>query len=378
MPNKGANLRVLLVGAGGVFGRLLAQGLMREPDVTPILAGRTASRLEKLRGALGGDAEITLLDRNKTNADQLRSTGADVVVDAAGPFQDSGKALIEAAIEAGCHYIDLADGRSFVLDIRRFDTAARARGVLVLSGASSTPALSQAVLDDLTAGWSQIDTIRIAISPGNRAPRGLSVVRSILSYAGQPVRVFRQGGWTEVPGWGMTQWLRYPGIGPRLASVCETPDLDLLVERYQPRVSAEFFAGLELSALHYGLSLASMAVRIGLVSSLAPFARPARFFAALFELFGSDRGGMIVEVMGHDGRHRPISAQWSLIAEGGKGPYVPTLAALALIRRLRAGNLTRTGAAPCVGYLELADFKPDFDRLGIATAVEISHPSAAP
>jgi hypothetical protein len=51
-----------------------------------------------------------------------------------------------------------------------------------------TPALSNAVLDRLTTGWRLVGSVAIAISPGNRAPRGLSMVRSILSYAGRPVR----------------------------------------------------------------------------------------------------------------------------------------------------------------------------------------------
>ena len=113
-------LRVLLVGAAGVFGRRLAERLAAEPGVTVILAGRTRRRLEALGGELGAGVEIRLLDREHVTAGELRETGATVVIDAAGPFQGSGSALVEAAIDAGLHYIDLADGRAFVSDIRRY------------------------------------------------------------------------------------------------------------------------------------------------------------------------------------------------------------------------------------------------------------------
>src|ERR1700686_2412057 len=99
---------------------------------------------------------------------------------AAGPFQGAGYRLARAAIAAGLHYVDLADARDFVAGFGALDAAARAAGVVALSGASSTPALSHAVLDRLTKGWRSIDTVDIAISPGNRsAPRGLSVIRAI-------------------------------------------------------------------------------------------------------------------------------------------------------------------------------------------------------
>ncbi len=365
-----APLRVLLIGATGVFGSRLAEGLAREPGIALILAGRTAASLNRLKRASGGATEAAVLDRDRIVADDLRGLAADVAIDAAGPFQESGTALIEAAIEARCHYLDLADGRAFVAGIRRFDAAARAAGTLVLSGASSTPALSHAVLDRLTAGWRGIDTIRVAISPGNRAPRGLAVVRAILSYTGQPVRVFRDGGWTTAPGWGLTHEREFPGLGRRLASLCETPDLDLLVERYRPRVAAEFFAGLELALLHRGLAFAGFAVRLRILPSLAPLARPMRFLAALLEPFGTDRGGMVVEVAGRDAAGRPARACWSLVAAGGVGPTIPTLPALALARRLRDGRAGGPGAGPCVGRLDLDDFAADFARHGITTQTE--------
>ena len=361
-------LRVLLVGATGVFGSRLAEGLVREPGVALILAGRTFASLAKLRADLGGAPEIFVFDRDRATPESLRQLKAGIVIDAAGPFQSSRTRLIEAAIEAGCQYVDLADGRAFVADVRRFDKAARHRDGVVLTGASTTPALSHAVIDRMTEGWHRIDAIRVAISPGNRAPRGLAVVRAILSYAGQPVRLFRDGSWTTAPGWGLTHEIAYPGLGRRAASLCETPDLDLLVERFRPRVSAEFFAGLELPVLHYGLVLASLPVRARLIGSLEPFARPMRFLAALSEPFGTDRGGMVVEVRGMNGDREPVAAKWSLVAQAGKGPYVPTLAALALVRRLRDRPLGFRGAGPCVGHLTLDDFERDFERLGIETS----------
>jgi len=364
-------LTVVLVGATGAFGRRLAEGLAAEPGVRLILAGRNRARLERLHAKLGGATEVCVLDRDRATPAELRALGATVVVDAAGPFQHSGTALIETAIDAGCHYLDLADGREFIANIHRFGAAAQRAGIAVLSGASSTPALSHAVLDRLTEGWRRIATLTVAISPGNRAPRGLSVVRACLSWAGQPVRVFRYGRWTAAPGWSASRSLDIPGLGRRRAALCETPDLDLLVERFRPRVTAEFLAGLELGLLHRALELLTLPVRWGWLSSLLPLARPLRLLAALFRTFGSDRGGMLIEAAGRDGADRPAIARWSLVAESGKGPYVPTLAALALVRRIRDDGLRFRGAGPCVGILAPDDFAADFARHGIATATEV-------
>src|SRR5262249_31754326 len=154
----------------------------------------------------------------------------------------------------------------FVAGFGALDAAARAAGVVALTGASSTPALSHAVLDRLTAGWQRIDRIEIAISPGNRAaPRGLAVIRSILSYAGRPVRVFAGGRGRGRRGGGRTRRRGMPGLGRRWLSLCETPDLDLVPARFAPRDAAVFRAGLELSVMHLGLLCASLPVRAGLM-----------------------------------------------------------------------------------------------------------------
>ena len=360
--------RVLLIGATGVFGSLLAAALAREPGVVLVMAGRTLRSLEQLGRTL--EAEIAVLDRDTVTGGDLRTLGVQVVIDAAGPFQDSRTAVIEAAILAGCHYMDLADGRDFVTGVRRFDGAARARGVAVLSGASSTPALSHAVIDHLTLGWRSIATIRAVISPGS-AVRGFALIRGVLSYLGRPVRVFREGGWTAVPGWGATRPMDIAGLRTGPASLCETPDMDLFVDRYHPAVAAEFLSSLELPLLHRGLSVLCLLVRWGVLLRPERFARPLRLLVGLIAPFGANRGGMVVETAGRDGQGAPVFARWLLRAPPGNGPNVPTFAALALVRRLRDGRAIEPGARPCVGVLELSDFTPDFAQLAMVNEIRI-------
>jgi hypothetical protein len=78
--------------------------------------------------------------------------------------------VAHAAIEVRCHYIDLADGRQFVAGISSLNAQALAAGVSVISGASSVPALSSAVVDRYLPRFARLDAIRMGISSGARAP----------------------------------------------------------------------------------------------------------------------------------------------------------------------------------------------------------------
>ena len=354
-------IRVLIVGASGVFGSRLARLAAREKGVRLTLGGRRRGPLDALAGSLG--SAIQLVDRDHVCAIEL--AGFDLVIDCAGPFQGSRTNLIEQCIAAHVNYVDLADGREFVGSITRFNQAAKHAGTAVISGASSIPALSHAVLDALTARWRTIDDIRVGIFPGNRAPRGRSVVEAILSYVGKPVRVFRGGEWRDRPGWALQGRIDLGAAGKRWASVCDTPEQELLVERYRPTRTAEFVAGLELPVLHLGLWLLSLPVRWGWIVSLRPAAGALLWMARQLCPLGSDRGAMIVEASGVGQDGQPATAKWTLDATANLGPYVPVVPALALIRRLRDGWKPEPGAYPCSGFLTLDELGRLLDELGV-------------
>ena len=365
---------VLVVGGAGAFGSRLVTGLIETSEFDVVIGGRDVRRAAPLVAAVGASrARTARIDTATVISEELRATGAFVAVDAAGPFQGADYRLARAAIDAGLHYVDLSDARDFVAGFGALDAAARAAGVVALTGASSTPALSHVVLDRLTAGWRRIDTVEIAISPGNRSsPRGLSVIRAILSYAGKPAQMFAGGEWTRRPGWGWPVRREMPGLGKRWLSLCETPDLDLVPALFAPTNAAVFRAGLELTVMHWGLCLAGLLVRAKLLPSLLPFAAPFRQMAEWLKNFGSDRGGMLVEVIGIDAVGTPTRAAWSLVAEGGDGPAIPTLPALAVVRALADGRLVQPGAGPCVGVLDLATIEREFARYRITTQITTS------
>lgn len=354
-------MRVLIIGATGVFGSRLARLASRENGVRLTLGGRRQLPLEALSAEVGG--RVTIVDRDDITARDVR--GYDLVIDCAGPFQGSHARVIEACIAARVNCVDLADSREFVCTIGRFDEAAKRAGIAVISGASSIPALSHAVLDRLTHSWHAVEDICVGIFPGNRAPRGRSVVEAILSYVGKPVPVFRDGEWRGVPGWALHGRVDCGGVGKRWASVCDTPEQQLLAERYKPRRSAEFVAGLELPLLHLGLWVLSFAVRWGWLPSLRPWSWLLLWIARQLRPFGSDRGAMIVEARGEDAGHRPVSAKWTLEATASLGPFVPVLAPVALIRRMRDGWKPEPGARACVGDLTLTEFEVLLDKIGI-------------
>lgn len=366
---------VLIVGASGVFGSRLARLLAGRKAFRITLAGRTPAKCAPLQTELltidaDGGFEAMALDRDFVTPDVLRTLGCQLVVDCSGPFQLMGTTLIEAAIAAPCHYVDLADSRSFIAAIGRFDAAARSASISVISGASSSPALSNAVLDHLAGDWISIDTIDCAIVPGNQTPKGQSVIDGILSWVGQPVEVFREGAWQTGTGWTGARAIAINGVSPRHAMLAEVPDLDIIPARFSPRVRAGFDAGMELAILNVLIALAGLAVRFRLFKSARTFSIIGNFVANALDRFGSQDGGMLVEVAGVDQSGEPCRKVWHLKASKGHGPYVPVGPAAALIEKLLLSKEEQPGAGNAAGRVNIADILSWYSALSIETSTQ--------
>jgi hypothetical protein len=74
---------------------------------------------------------------------------------------------------------------------------------------------------------------------------------------------------------------------------------------------------------------------------------------------------MIVTASGTAITGQPVTAEWRLQADAGRGPDVPVLAAVALLRRARDSGLPK-GAQPCSGILAMEDFEPLLDVAGLS------------
>ncbi len=363
-----------------MFGQRLASHLATWPDVTLVVAARRREPLERLRQSLtergaANPIEIAVVDREAP--DGLAALAPWAVVDCAGPFQPSDHRLALAALRASAHYMDLADGRAFVAGfVAALNAPARLAGRCAVTAASSSPALSHAAIAEIARGWKRIDRIEVAISPGARAPRGASVVQSILSWTGQPVRVFLGGEWRARPGWSLLRRRSMRGLGHRWLALAETPDLDVQVERFHPRREALFLAGLELAPEHFSLWALSWLVRLGLLSSLEPLSPVLPRLSAWMAPLGSDRGGMIVSAEGLGSDGAPVCGAWSLWAERGVGPVVPTLPAAALLRTWLEGEPPSLGAHVCAGLLDLKAIMQEAEDLPIRTALRSSAPNS--
>ena len=352
-------MKVVVLGGYGVFGGRLCRLLLRDRHEV-MVAGRSLESAQHFCNEHGG---IPLHVDISGDLAAIFDTNPDIVIDAVGPYQtyrDAPYRIPKACIENHVHYLDLSDDGPFSAGICVLDECAKANDCVVLSGVSSVPALSSAVVAELRRDLSNVDVIETAILPGNRAPRGRSVMTSILSQAGRQQRIWRGGRWHTFQGWSQGKTYDLGHNIKRRANLIGAPDLDLFPHRFQAN-SVIFRAGLELKTLHFGLAILAFLSGNGVFKRLEVYVGPLLWFARCLHRMGTDRGAMCVDVVGNR-KHSVTRERWTLIAEAGEGPFIPGIPARTFIRHMQD---LQPGARPALCELPLRRFQDAMSDLNV-------------
>lgn len=315
-----------------------------------------------------------MLDRQSEQFEaDLKALHPNIVVHTAGPFQGQGYRVAEACIQVGSHYVDLADGRDFVQHFNSLNDEAILRNVLLVSGASTLPGLSTAVIDELGPRFDSIKSIRIVISPAHQTPPGLGTLAAVLGYCGKPFDVLENGHWTRRFGWQDLTKQHHPNLGFRLSGACNVPDLALMPDYAEDVATVISHASIESKFEQLTLWLMSWLTRLRIVRN---WARYAVFFSVIrkpFLRFGSTNGGMHIELRGQARNSGALTLNWYLTARTNHGPEIPCTPALILIRKLVRGEIAARGARACTGLITLAEFDKEISDFNVDWIVNDEH-----
>jgi len=164
--------RVVVLGARGVFGSLLVRELAGKYEVVP-----------------QGRGEFDPRD-------------AFAVACTAGPFQQLDRNLPRIAVEAGAHWLDIADDERWFFDLvddSSLDALARENNVAVIPGLSSLPAVSgalvrrlvedrQSCLSESPSGQAGLPVLHITLHINNRNAKGAAAIASAAASGGRSLR----------------------------------------------------------------------------------------------------------------------------------------------------------------------------------------------
>src|SRR4051794_19670086 len=158
-----ANDSVGVFGANGHTGRFVAAELVRR-GLEARWIGRDEHALRALQSDLKhGDLRVASVGDATSLARAFDGLG--VVINCAGPFFDTSRPVIAAALASGCHYLDVTAEQSTVLDtIATWDRPAKAAGRVVMPATAFFGGLADLITTSVLGAWTHVDTIDVAVT----------------------------------------------------------------------------------------------------------------------------------------------------------------------------------------------------------------------
>ena len=138
MPTADQPFDIVVFGASGYTGRLVAEYLAAEygdTDLTWAMAGRSLDKLASVRTEMGISDAVALLEVDVDNPASVSEMvdACRVVITTVGPYQLYGDELVKQCAERGTDYVDLTGEPSWMHEtIARFSEAAKLSGARIV------------------------------------------------------------------------------------------------------------------------------------------------------------------------------------------------------------------------------------------------------
>jgi hypothetical protein len=333
---------VIVFGGYGIFGGQVARALVQRGE-TVTIAGRDRQQAEAFARLLGPGHRSLAADVTRPSDCRIALEGHQVAVNCAGPFQRFDATLLTACLQAHCHYVDITDDRRYAAQLRSQDQAVRAAGLSAVYGCSSLPGISGALA--LLLMHEAVDTpqrARVTLLIGNRNPKGLAAVRSLVEGLGKPFAA-PQG---TLHGFRDREVVPLPEpFGRRAVFNFESPEYDLFPNLLGVR-HVLVKAGFELRLATYGFALlARLGSHYG-ARTAALLNLPGRVFGRL----GCSGAAIMTELFFADGS----TCRAALVARG-EGQRMAALPAALVAQRLGENLSLNRGVCAAYEFLGSGD-----------------------
>ncbi|WRX31820.1 Saccharopine dehydrogenase [Theobroma cacao] len=249
LPDKTRNSRVLVLGGTGRVGGSTATALSKLcPDLRIVLGGRNRENGAAMVATLGNNSEFAEVNIDNKDSLEAALSDVDLVVHAAGPFQQAQKCnVLEAAIETKTAYLDVCDDTSYAFRAKSFkDIAVEANIPAIITG-GIYPGVSNVMAAELvraarSESKGKPERLRFSYYTAGSGGAGPTILATSFLLLGEEVVAYNRGQKIKLkPFTGMLNVDFGKGIGKRDVYLLNLPEVRSAHEVLEvPTVSARF------------------------------------------------------------------------------------------------------------------------------------------
>ena len=171
----------MIYGANGYSGKLIAREAVRR-GYEPILAGRSAAAVSRLAAEL--DLPHRVFQAVDTSEAREHLADLSLILNCAGPFTETAPSLVDASIEAACHYMDLTGELDVYAYCHKRHEAARRRGVVLCPGVAFDVVPTEAIAAKLKEALPDANSLVLGLDSDRTLSPGSAI--TLLKGIGDP------------------------------------------------------------------------------------------------------------------------------------------------------------------------------------------------
>lgn len=238
---KSDNLRVVALGGCGGMGRFAVRTALSFSNIAEIVIADYNETEGRDFAEKCGD-RTTFCHVDATSPSSLASvlTDADIVMTTVGPYYRFGLAVLHAAINAGCHYIDINDDWEPTLEMIALSPEAEQAGITALIGMGASPGISNLLavkaadlfdkVDMLVTGWGAGIDYDQSNDQADLANNSAATEHWLHQLTGE-IRLVKDGRMKDMPPFEEIR-IDYPEIGSRKTHTVGHPEPVTLQRKY--------------------------------------------------------------------------------------------------------------------------------------------------
>lgn len=347
----------MIVGGTGVFGRYIVEELLKSTvDFSITVAGRSEVLFQKYYSKTP-KIKFIKADLNDIHSLENLLSQTQLIIIAAGPFQNFSPDIALKASFKGVHYIDLCDDVNFITKIYE-NTSKINSDSIILSGMSSLPGISLLLMEKIRNRFNKVNTIQIGLFIGNKNQKGRGAILSAVKNLSHQTTFLKNGVQEKIQTWSEKIDYNYPEpMGAVCAYSFPTPDL-LLFSKYYSFQDFTTHVSFESLFSRRALLFFKHISKCGYQKWVEKMVNLLSPFFTLSSFFGTEIGCVSVTVCGEKaGKKNKIRSSLVGYKNGQRMASLPAVIAAEAIAR---GEVSQGGLLNLTDWMDCDVF---FDRM---------------
>ncbi|MFE4107058.1 saccharopine dehydrogenase family protein [Almyronema epifaneia] len=201
---------VLILGGTGRIGSRVAEDLLTYTQAALTLSGRTARTQFQLKQQYPQRVRLIALDLAHLTALRSAIAAHDLVIHCAGPFSYRDERVLQACIDLGKAYIDVADNPPYVKKALSLRSQAQAAGVTAILSTGVFPGISNSLVRQGIEQLDQAEAVKLSYVVVGSGGAGITVMRTTFLELQHPFLAWIAGQWQTIAPYSQRETVAFP------------------------------------------------------------------------------------------------------------------------------------------------------------------------